>query len=216
MIVKEARAWLVCMPFAEDILWGSGRRTGVTRLVVEPDDARRHVRAGARRSACSTRSRPCWKRRAAARTRTNRRPGRTLAPPCARRRLLPPQARRGDGDLRRRDGDVGCARQGCGQPLHALWGGVPRSRRDGAYLFVKDPEAMQRTLGAFLDRGFRTFKVKIGVDEASDSSIVARHARAIGDLPAARRRQRRLDARHRAAAAGEARGLRPRLYRAAA
>ena len=57
--VVSIRHWLVRMPFAEDILWGSGRRTGLTRLVVRiiTDGG---VEAGARRSACSTPSPPCW------------------------------------------------------------------------------------------------------------------------------------------------------------
>ncbi len=70
-----------------------------------------------------------------------------------------------------------------GQPLHALWGGQYRDRVEAsAYVFVKDPEAMKRTLGGFLDKGFKTFKVKIGVDPASDLSIVENARLEIGDL----------------------------------
>lgn len=34
MIIQKVERWLVRMPFNEDILWASGRRTGATRLLV--------------------------------------------------------------------------------------------------------------------------------------------------------------------------------------
>ena len=217
MIVKEARAWLVCMPFAEDILWGSGRRTGATRLIV--------------RLTCEDGTQG-W--------------GETISlidtvPAVLRNCVLPlaigysvAEAERfhrnvlGAGYYHHKRAAVMaiCAVEMAmwdalgkiaGQPLHALWGGQYRDRVEAsAYVFVKDPEAMKRTIGGFLDKGFKTFKVKIGVDPASD--LIHRRERKAADRrpPTPRRRQRRMDARNRAPAAREARGLRPRLYRTAA
>lgn len=183
MIVKEARAWLVCMPFAEDILWGSGRRTGATRLIV--------------RLTCEDGTQG-W--------------GETISlidtvPAVLRNCVLPlaigysvAEAERfhrnvlGAGYYHHKRAAVMaiCAVEMAmwdalgkiaGQPLHALWGGQYRDRVEAsAYVFVKDPEAMKRTLGGFLDKGFKTFKVKIGVDPASDLSIVENARLEIGDL----------------------------------
>jgi glucarate dehydratase len=184
MIVTEAQAWLVRMPFAEDILWGSGRRTGATRLVL-----RLLTDAGVEG----------W--------------GETISlidtVPAVLRNVVLPLVRGyrvadaeklhkhvlGAGYYHHKRAAVmaiatvemalwDALGKQAGLPLHALWGGRYRSEVEAsAYVFVKDPEAMKRTIGGFLERGFRTFKVKIGVDEASDISIVETARRAIGDLP---------------------------------
>jgi glucarate dehydratase len=184
MIVTDAQAWLVRMPFAEDILWGSGRRTGATRLVV-----RILTDAGIEG----------W--------------GETISlidtvPAVLRNVVLPlvkgyrvADAEKlhkhvlGAGYYHHKRAAVmaiaavemalwDALGKQAGLPLHQLWGGLYRKDVEAsAYVFVKDPEAMTRTIGGFLDRGFRTFKVKIGVDEASDVSIVDTARRAIGDLP---------------------------------
>jgi L-rhamnonate dehydratase len=71
-----------------------------------------------------------------------------------------------------------------GLPLYALWGGRFRKEvRASAYLFTRDPIDLQTRIKRFRDAGFTTFKVKIGFDEQSDI-VLAEAARAvIDDLP---------------------------------
>jgi L-alanine-DL-glutamate epimerase-like enolase superfamily enzyme len=69
-----------------------------------------------------------------------------------------------------------------GLPLHALWGGLWRERVEAsAYVFVNNPAKVAETARRFLDQGFRTFKIKIGVSPASDIALVEAMRRAIGD-----------------------------------
>ncbi len=72
----------------------------------------------------------------------------------------------------------------CGQPLHRLWGGRWRERVTMAgYVLAADPERAVRHAEAFAARGYREFKVKIGMDPASDIALVAAVRRAVGDAP---------------------------------
>jgi L-alanine-DL-glutamate epimerase-like enolase superfamily enzyme len=69
-------------------------------------------------------------------------------------------------------------------PLHALWGG--RWRKDveaAAYLFTNDRQNLAERLQRFLDRGYTTFKVKIGFDERSDITLAETARSVIGDHP---------------------------------
>lgn len=68
-----------------------------------------------------------------------------------------------------------------GLPLHALWGGLWRGRVEAsAYVFVSDPARVAETARRFLDQGFNTFKIKIGVSPESDIALVEAMRRAIG------------------------------------
>ncbi len=49
-----------------------------------------------------------------------------------------------------------------------------------AYLFVSDPEQVAAEARHFVERGFRTIKLKIGVDERSDVPIVKAVREAVG------------------------------------
>jgi glucarate dehydratase len=69
-----------------------------------------------------------------------------------------------------------------GQPLSSLWGGVYREQVDvAAYLFGTDAQQLQSAAKRFLDDGYRSFKVKIGMDAASDLSNVEAVRRAVGN-----------------------------------
>lgn len=71
-----------------------------------------------------------------------------------------------------------------GLPLYALWGGEwRRSVPASAYLFTKQPDALQAKITGFLDQGYETFKVKIGFDEKSDIALAEAARQVIGDLP---------------------------------
>ena len=68
-----------------------------------------------------------------------------------------------------------------GQPLHALWGGCVRDRvAAAAYTFTRDPEALAPRLDAFLDAGHETFKVKIGFDPESDIALAEAARKTVG------------------------------------
>ncbi|SFM93538.1 mandelate racemase/muconate lactonizing enzyme family protein [Variovorax sp. OV329] len=59
------------------------------------------------------------------------------------------------------------------EPLHALWGGAFRRQVEvSAYLFGTDAKALADSTRRFLDAGYRSFKVKIGMTEASDLTNV--------------------------------------------
>jgi len=68
-----------------------------------------------------------------------------------------------------------------GAPLHKLWGGKYRERIEMiAYLFVSDPEKVAAEARHYVDRGFRTIKLKTGVDERSDVPIAKAVREAVG------------------------------------
>ncbi|MDB5851335.1 MAG: hypothetical protein JWP29_5087 [Rhodoferax sp.] len=71
-----------------------------------------------------------------------------------------------------------------GQPLSALWGGVFREKVEAAaYLFGTDAEQLTTAAQRFKDTGYRSFKVKIGMDPASDIGNVEAVKRVTGELP---------------------------------
>jgi glucarate dehydratase len=68
-----------------------------------------------------------------------------------------------------------------GKPLYQLWGGGYRKKIETiAYLHVSTPAAMGRQAARFIEKGFRTIKVKIGMDMESDIAIVQAVRQAIG------------------------------------
>jgi len=70
------------------------------------------------------------------------------------------------------------------QPLYALWGGQWRAEvAAAAYLFTRDLHRLETDIKGFLDNGFTTFKVKIGFDEASDIALAETARRTIGTHP---------------------------------
>ncbi len=71
-----------------------------------------------------------------------------------------------------------------GMPLWALWGGAYRQQVEvAAYLFGTHAPSLRENAQRFLDAGYRSFKVKIGMDEASDLSNVEAVRGAVGSLP---------------------------------
>lgn len=71
-----------------------------------------------------------------------------------------------------------------GQPLCNLWGGVYRQQVEvAAYLFGTSAAHLKASASRFLDAGYRSFKVKIGMDASSDISNVEAARQIVGDLP---------------------------------
>lgn len=68
-----------------------------------------------------------------------------------------------------------------GKPLYQLWGGGYRKQIPTiAYLHVRSPEEMAAEAAEFVANGWKTIKVKIGMDAASDLAIVRTVREAIG------------------------------------
>ncbi|HVF65265.1 MAG TPA: mandelate racemase/muconate lactonizing enzyme family protein [Casimicrobiaceae bacterium] len=60
----------------------------------------------------------------------------------------------------------------CGQPLFKLWGGRWRSRIPlAAYLLQNEPDKLAAATHDYRERGFDTFKLKIGFSEPSDIAL---------------------------------------------
>ncbi len=180
--IVSIRHWLVHIPFTAPIVWGSGTRSGPTRLVVEitTDGGIR----GYGETICLLDS----------------------IEPVLVNVVMPLAIGKGVDQaehLARHVQGAGyyhhkraavmalCAVEmamwdalgkHAGQPLHRLWGGAYRSEIDfAAYLFVNDAGRVAEVARAFVDRGYRSFKLKIGVDEASDIALPRAVRKAIGD-----------------------------------
>jgi len=180
--------WLVRMPFTEDILWGSGRRIGTTRLLCRIQTDTGITGWGETISLIAS------------------------VPAVFADIVAPLAIGYAVADVERLHRHV----LGAGfyhhkraavmaiaalemamwdalgkqakLPLYALWGG--RWRKDveaAAYLFTNEPEGLTERLQRFLDKGYETFKVKIGFDEKSDIVLAETARRVIGH------RQLRLD-----------------------
>lgn len=182
MRIAAIRHWLVHVPFRDPIFWGSGKRSGPTRLIVEltTEDGLK----GYGETICLL----------------------DFIEPVLRNVVIPLAIGRDVSDsegLHRHVMGAGyyhhkraavmalsaveiamwdALGRAAGQPLHALWGGCYRERIEmAAYLFIKDAEGVKRSARAFHERGFRSFKAKIGIDAESDITIVKAVREAIGD-----------------------------------
>lgn len=165
--------WLVRMPLSETILWGSGRRSGTTRLIVRIETDEGGIGWGETISLLD-------------------------AVPAVFAKVVAPLAmgawisdvetlhRRvlGAGYYHHKRAAVmaiaalemamwDALGRRAGLPLWALWGGRWRERvQASAYLFVSDTRAVGEAAGRFLDAGFETFKIKIGVSMETDVPLV--------------------------------------------
>ncbi|WP_445682697.1 mandelate racemase/muconate lactonizing enzyme family protein [Radicibacter daui] len=165
--------WLVRMPLAEVILWGSGKRSGTTRLVVRLETEDGIIGWGETISLIDT------------------------VPAVLERIVIPLAIGYEISDAERLHRNVlgagyyhhkraavmamaavemamwDALGHKAGLPLWALWGGKWRSAVEAsAYIFVSDPARVTDTARRFLDQGFETFKIKIGVSKESDIPLV--------------------------------------------
>nr|WP_252732307.1 mandelate racemase/muconate lactonizing enzyme family protein [Paraglaciecola arctica] len=68
------------------------------------------------------------------------------------------------------------------QPLHKLWGGAWRKQIPAsAYLFLPEPQAVSDKAKYFMDKGYTSFKAKIGFDAHTDIVVTEAVRTAIGD-----------------------------------
>jgi L-rhamnonate dehydratase len=171
--IVAARHWKVAMPFVTALEWGSGKRPAATRLVVELTLANGTVGYG--ETICLL----------------------EFIEPVLINTILPIAMQHRASDVERFTRHVFGAGyyhhkraavmalaavemamwdamgKAMGQPLSNLWGGIYRTQVDvAAYLFGTDSKQLKDSASRFLDNGYRSFKVKIGMDAASDLSNV--------------------------------------------
>ena len=184
MKIVKVESSLIRVPFSEDILWGSGRRTGATRLVVRVETDAGVVGWG--ETICLID--------------TVKAVFDAVVSKLAIGYAVADVERFGRHVLgagyyhHKRAAVMACAAvemamwdalgKQAGLPLHALWGGRWRDRvQASAYLFTPDPAACADKAEAFRDRGYTTFKVKIGFDEHSDVALLEAVRSRVNDLP---------------------------------
>lgn len=175
------RHWKVAMPFHTPLQWGSGTRPAATRLVVQITLANGAVGYG--ETICLLEFiEPVLVQ--------------TIAPIALQHRACDVERFTrhvlGAGYYHHKRAAVmamaavemamwDALGQVSGQPLHALWGGLYRQRVPvAAYLFGTDAAQLGRAAQGFLDQGYASFKVKIGMDPISDVSNVEAVRRAVG------------------------------------
>ncbi|WP_210405420.1 mandelate racemase/muconate lactonizing enzyme family protein [Rhodophyticola sp. CCM32] len=66
-------------------------------------------------------------------------------------------------------------------PLHEMWGGAYRSEIEiCAYVYISDPEKVAEELIGYRDQGFRSFKLKVGLDPEQDIALVRKAREVLG------------------------------------
>ena len=160
------------MPVRTPMVWGSGVRTGVTRLIVEIETAGGIVGWG--ETICLLDAIPAVLDNVVIPLAH----GRTVDAVESFHRHV-----QGAGYYHHKRAAVmaTCAVEmamwdafgkACGQPLFRLWGGQWRTRIAlSAYLLQSDPVQVVADARAYRDAGYETFKLKIGYDERSDIEL---------------------------------------------
>ena len=161
--------WLVRMPLAETILWGSGKRSGTTRLICRIQTTDGGIGWGETISLIDNVPAVFAK---------------IVAPLAAGYSIADAERFHrhvlGAGYYHHKRAAVmaiaamemamwDALGRRAGLPLWALWGGMWRETvAASAYIFVNDPHKVRETAKRFLDDGFGTFKIKIGVSMQTD------------------------------------------------
>ncbi|MEO8485773.1 MAG: mandelate racemase/muconate lactonizing enzyme family protein [Betaproteobacteria bacterium] len=185
LAIASIRRWLVRIPVTSPIIWASGVRTGVTRLIVELTT--RGGLVGWGETICLL----------------------DAIPAVLDRVVIPLAIGRGVGDAERLHRHVlgagyyhhkraavmaMCAVEmamwdafgkACGQPLYRIWGGEWRRRIPlSAYLLESEPVKLVEDARRYRAAGYETFKLKIGYDERSDLELTRLVREVIGpDTP---------------------------------
>ena len=181
LAIRSIRRFLVRVPVRTPIIWGSGVRTGVTRMLVELTTEGGIVGWG--ETICLL----------------------DAIPAVLDRAVIPLAIGRGVDQVERFHRHVlgagyyhhkraavmaMCAVEmamwdafgkACGQPLFRLWGGEWRTRIElSAYLLQSDPKVVVEDARRYLEQGYETFKLKIGYDERSDVELTRAVREVIG------------------------------------
>lgn len=182
LAIRSIRRHLVRIPTTKEIVWGSGVRSGVTRMIVEVETE--GGLAGWGETICLLDAIPAVLDRVV----IPHAIGRTVdQAEKLHRHIL------GAGYYHHKRAAVMaiCAVEmamwdafgkACGQPLHRLWGGLWRDPIPlAAYLLQSDPVAVVEDAKEYLRQGYTTFKLKIGYDEASDIDLTRSVRETIGE-----------------------------------
>jgi len=182
LAIRSIRRHLVRIPTTKEIVWGSGVRNGVTRMIVEIETEGGVTGWG--ETICLLDAIPAVLDRVV----MPHAIGRTVdQAEKLHRHIL------GAGYYHHKRAAVMaiCAVEMamwdafgkvCGQPLHRLWGGLWRDPIPlAAYLLQSDPVAVVEDAKEYLRLGYTTFKLKIGYDEASDIDLARRVRETIGE-----------------------------------
>ncbi len=181
--IVAARHWKVAMPFASALEWGSGKRPAAIRLIVELTLANGQVGYG--ETICLLEFiEPVLVN--------------TILPIALQYRVTNVEyfTRHvfGAGYYHHKRAAVmamaavemamwDALGRSTGLPLHALWGGAYRQQvAVAAYLFGTDAQALKMAAQRFLDQGYRSFKVKIGMTPETDLSNVEAVRSVVGTL----------------------------------
>lgn len=182
MKITSVASWLVRMPFNEDILWASGRRTGATRMIVRIETEGGTVGWG--ETICLIEPVRAVFEKIVAKLAIGydvsqvERFGRHVLGAGYYHHKRAAVMAIAAMEMAMWDA-LGKQAQ---LPVHALWGGMWREKVDAsAYLFLPDPQQCADKAAWFQDQGYRTFKVKIGFDEHSDVALLEAVRRRIGD-----------------------------------
>ncbi|MFM0697784.1 mandelate racemase/muconate lactonizing enzyme family protein [Paraburkholderia sediminicola] len=182
--IVQVRHWKVAMPFRQALEWGSGARPAATRLVVEltlangvkgygeticllefiePVLLNTVIPIAKQHRACDVER---FTRHVFGAGYYHHKRAVVMAMAAVEMAMWDAQGRSFD----------------C--PLGELWGGVYRSQVEvSAYLFGTDAAELKDSARRFLDDGYRSFKVKIGMTPSSDLSNVEAVKSVTGDLP---------------------------------
>lgn len=184
MRIRAVERTLLHAPFKEDIVWGSGRRTGTTRLIAKITTEDGTVGWGETIALIA-------------------------AVPAVFDDVVAPLAKGyniadaerfhrhvlGAGYYHHKRAAVmaisalemamwDALGKKAGLPLWALWGGQWRERvAAAAYLFTPDTIHLAERIKRFADEGYTTFKVKIGYEPQTDLKVAEAARAAIGDAP---------------------------------
>jgi L-rhamnonate dehydratase len=185
LAIAAVDRWLVRIPLKADMVWGSGVRSGVTRLIVRVTT--RGGLVGWGETICLL----------------------DAIPAVLDGAVIPHAIGHGVDEVERFHRHVLgagyyhhkraavmaiCAVEmamwdafgkACGQPLFRLWGGQWRTRIPlAAYLLQNDPAKLVDDTRAYRERGYETYKLKIGFDERSDIELTRLVREVIGpDAP---------------------------------
>lgn len=184
MKIIAVQHWLVRMPFNEDILWASGRRTGATRLICRIETDAGIVGWG--ETICLIETVRAVFEKIVAKIAIGyhvadvERFGRNVLGAGYYHHKRAAVMATAAMEMAMWDALGRHAKL----PLHALWGGKWRDKvQASAYLFLPTAQECADKAQVFLDRGYTTFKVKIGFDERSDIALLEAVRGRIGDLP---------------------------------
>ena len=179
--IVASRYWLVKMPFKSAITWGSGKRDGTTRLIVELTTSSGIKAYG--ETICLLDFIPKVLDEVVLKLAMNKS---IFAVEDLYQHVL------GAGYYHHKRAVVmalaavemamwDAIGKHANLPLYKLWGGAIRDKiAMTAYIFIEDPTKLSKIAKDFYQQGYRSFKVKIGKDPQSDINIVKTIRKAIG------------------------------------